>query len=61
VVQEASVPDALPPTPSAPTSPPPPPPIIESHTSELTPSESQTRIAEVHSDSSTPANKGEVQ
>ena len=61
VFQEASVPDALPPTPSAPTSPPPPPPIIESHTSELTPSESQTRIAEVHSDSSTPANKGEVQ
>jgi len=61
VVQEASVPDSLPKTPSAPTSPPPPPPIIESHTSELIPSESHTRIAELRSDSSIPENKGEVQ
>ena len=59
-VQEASVRDALPPTPSAPT-PPTPPPITESQTSELLPPESQTRIAEVHSDLSTAESKGEIQ
>jgi hypothetical protein len=61
VVQEASVPNSLPATHSAPTSPPPPPPIVESRASELPPPESVTRIAEVHSDLSIPESKGEVQ
>jgi hypothetical protein len=56
VQQEASLPDALPPSPPAPT---PPPPIIEAHTSSLQPLEAVSTVAEVPSDISAPVSNGE--